>query len=170
MEEPIRYAGFWRRFLAFVIDNLLLGLVLTPLAFFFSTGHYLLPGGLDDPKLFITRIDWSYLLIEEVLPVVLFVFFWVRYEGTPGKRLLDCYVVDAITFGPLTIGQAVLRYIGYFVSIFTLGLGFVWIAIDKRKRGFHDMIAGSVVVIRRSSRLEVDESEKSLEQLMREAK
>ncbi|MGA7985503.1 MAG: RDD family protein [Burkholderiales bacterium] len=39
-----------------------------------------------------------------------------------------------------------IRFLGYFVSIVPLGLGFLWIAFDRKKRGWHDLIAGTVVV------------------------
>jgi len=38
------------------------------------------------------------------------------------------------------------RYIGYFVSVIPFGLGFIWIAFDSKKQGFHDKLAGTVVV------------------------
>jgi uncharacterized RDD family membrane protein YckC len=83
--------------------------------------------------------------------------------------MLDCYVVDGKSFQALTIGQALLRYFGYLVSLLPLGLGFIWVAFDKRKRGFHDLIAGSVVVVRFTGPFETDESQKSLEKLMKES-
>jgi uncharacterized RDD family membrane protein YckC len=38
------------------------------------------------------------------------------------------------------------RFFAYFVSIFPACLGFLWIAFDRRKQGWHDKIAGTVVV------------------------
>ena len=46
----------------------------------------------------------------------------------------------------VTVGKGVLRYLGYFVSTFVFMLGFIWVALDSRKRGWHDYIAGTVVV------------------------
>ncbi|HEY0720490.1 MAG TPA: RDD family protein, partial [Gammaproteobacteria bacterium] len=117
----------------------------------------------------LASVDWLFLLLDELLPLLLTIFFWVRYEATPGKLLLDCYVVDARTLQALSIRQALLRYLGYLISLLPFGLGFLWIAFDQRKRGFHDMLAGSVVLMRRSEPVEDDESQKSLEQLLEES-
>ncbi len=38
------------------------------------------------------------------------------------------------------------RYLAYFVSLVPLGLGYLWVALDKRKQGWHDKIAGTVVI------------------------
>lgn len=169
MGDTLRYAGFWLRVGASIIDTLLLALLLAPLLYLFTSGDYFYTSEVDNPLQLLAQVDWAYLLINEGLPLLVVVFFWVRFEGTPGKRLLNCYVVDARSLQALTPAQALLRYLGYFVSVFSLGLGFLWIAFDKRKRGFHDMIAGSVVVIRNGAEGEAGEEQKSLQQLMKEA-
>jgi uncharacterized RDD family membrane protein YckC len=43
-------------------------------------------------------------------------------------------------------GTAVVRGLSAFLSLFALGLGFIWIAIDPEKRSWHDKIAGTIVV------------------------
>jgi uncharacterized RDD family membrane protein YckC len=48
--------------------------------------------------------------------------------------------------GKLTIGKAVLRIVGYFVSSIIVYLGFLWVIWDKDKQGWHDKIAGTYVV------------------------
>lgn len=96
--------------------------------------------------------------INYLLPLAVTVFFWLRYFATPGKMLFGCQVVDATTGGRLSLGQSLLRYICYLVSALPLGLGFFWVAWDKRKQGFHDKLAKTIVVIE-------DESLKSLDQL-----
>ena len=53
----------------------------------------------------------------------------------PGARLV-AYILDTV----------ILRMIGYWVSGAVFYLGYIWIFIDKRKRGWHDLIAGTVVV------------------------
>ena len=44
--------------------------------------------------------------------------------------------------------RACLRYLGYLVSAFILYIGFIWVAFDDRKRGWHDMLAGTIAVRR----------------------
>jgi uncharacterized RDD family membrane protein YckC len=59
---------------------------------------------------------------------------------------LKLTIVDARTGGKPTTGQLIGRYLGYYVSMLPLFLGIIWVGIDKRKQGFHDKLAGTVVV------------------------
>lgn len=63
-------------------------------------------------------------------------------------------IVDAATGQAPTTAQFVGRYFAYFVSLLPLGLGYLWVAFDGKKQGWHDKLAGTVVVreARRSSR------------------
>src|SRR6185436_13650343 len=88
---------------------------------------------------------WDF-VVQVVLPAVAVILFWHYKGATPGKMLIAAKVVDAQTGGAPSTRQAILRYVGYFVSIFTLGIGFAWIGIDRRKQGFHDKIAGTLVI------------------------
>jgi uncharacterized RDD family membrane protein YckC len=154
MSRPatIVYAGFWRRLGAFLIDSVLLSVLLTLL---------LGPTVVEAPL-------WSAAgLLRTGVVMLVTVFMWVRFLGTPGKLLLGCQVVDASSHAPLTLRQAVVRYLGYLVSALPLMLGFLWIARDAHKQGFHDKMAHSVVLL--NADIEVDdESCKSLQQLMGE--
>lgn len=143
--EPPCYAGFWRRMAADLVDNALLLPVVSLLAPSQWPTRWSTAGLLAALTQSATT-DPVRQLLALVLGVAYSIFFWVRYLGTPGKLLFHCHLVDAQTLGPLTIRQSLLRNVGYLVSWGTLGLGFLWIAWDKRKQGFHDKIAGSVVL------------------------
>lgn len=149
-----RYAGFWRRAGASLLDSVI-----------FSVLFGLLLGG--------AYVDADLMsfegLVSNGLWLLVTVFLWVKFLGTPGKLLFDCQVVDADSFEPLTPGQAALRYLGYLASLLPLGLGFLWIAWDRRKQGFHDKIANSVVLYDAGLELD-DESQKPLLRLMSEAR
>lgn len=152
LPHQVHYAGFWRRFAAALIDGFLLMLL-----FAIVLG----PVRAETPP---GSLAW---MAENGLAMAIVVFFWVRFSGTPGKLLMSCRVVDADSAKPLILTQAVMRYLGYYISALPLGLGFLWIAVDKRKQGFHDKIANTVVLY--GADLEADdESQKSLEQLIRE--
>lgn len=175
-QGQVEYAGFLRRLAASLIDTLVLLIILTPLAYFFSKGAYfpnldssLDPGGDLLAQLASAEFDWNYLLISDLLPMVLIIFFWVRFRGTPGKQLMDCQVVDASTFGNLRVGQSVLRYAGYFLSLLPFGLGFLWIIWDRKKRGFHDLLAHTVVLRLSPGHIPGSEADKPIDQLMKEA-
>jgi uncharacterized BrkB/YihY/UPF0761 family membrane protein len=74
-----------------------------------------------------------------------FVIFWATSGQTPGKMALGIKVisVDGTSVG---WGKAILRYIGYIISVIVLFLGFIWIAFDSKRQGWHDKIAKTLVV------------------------
>jgi uncharacterized RDD family membrane protein YckC len=79
---------------------------------------------------------------------VYFPYFWKTRGQTPGLRLFNMYVVRDADGGAISWGQAILRFIGYWIDGLVFYLGFIWIFIDSRKRCWHDLIAGTVVVKR----------------------
>ncbi|MGN8198401.1 RDD family protein [Salinisphaera sp. RV14] len=152
------YAGFWIRVWASIIDSALLLLLVFPLL-------SLIPGAARAsraaPQLFTAsgRINFDALALAPpgplhvvlywLLPAVVVVIFWLTREATPGKMAIGARVVDADTGERLRPGQSIRRYLGYYVSTLPFGLGLIWVGIDSRKQGWHDKIAGSVVVRRR---------------------
>jgi len=81
-----------------------------------------------------------------IVSFVYFPYYWQRSGQTPGMRMMNIKVVRDSDGGPLSWGSAILRLIGYWVSGFVFYIGYIWIFIDKRKRGWHDLIAGTVVI------------------------
>ena len=75
--------------------------------------------------------------------------FWQYRQATPGKAWLGLAIIDAVTGGRVPFPRLVLRYLGMFLSALPLGLGFLWVIWDRRKQGWHDRIAGTLVVRRR---------------------
>jgi uncharacterized RDD family membrane protein YckC len=136
----IEYVGFWKRFVAVVIDTLILLIVIVP-ALIAIYGREYLARAQDSAF----AGFWDFLL-QVVLPAVAVILFW-RYRGaTPGKMAISARIVDAQTGGRPATGKLVLRYFAYLASTLPLLLGFVWIAIDRRKQGFHDKIANTLVI------------------------
>jgi uncharacterized RDD family membrane protein YckC len=85
-------------------------------------------------------------LVSWVAPAIAVVVFWTYKQATPGKLAVSAKIVDARTGGPLSVGQSIGRYLAYFVSTLPLCLGLVWVAFDKKKQGWHDKLAGTVVI------------------------
>jgi uncharacterized RDD family membrane protein YckC len=133
----VPYAGFWARLFATLLDTLIQFVVLTPLLIYFFGLEALM-----DPDADTGYGNW----VINVSLLVVVVLFWKYRSATPGKMMMGLKVVDAATLGSVPVGRLVLRYLAYYVSLLPLCLGFVWVAFDKRKRGFHDMIAKTVVV------------------------
>jgi uncharacterized RDD family membrane protein YckC len=70
---------------------------------------------------------------------------WTKSGQTIGKMTLGIKVVGE-DGNPLSGGKAVLRYLGYILNAIVLSLGFLWIAFDRKRQGWHDKIARSYVV------------------------
>jgi uncharacterized RDD family membrane protein YckC len=132
--------GFWKRFVATLIDTFILLVVSVPLVLAIYGREY----WMRDPASGFAGF-WDFML-QVVLPAVAVILFW-RYRGaTPGKMAVSAKIVDAKTGAAPSTGRLVVRYFAYIVSMLPLFLGFIWIGIDRRKQGFHDKIAGTVVV------------------------
>jgi uncharacterized RDD family membrane protein YckC len=131
--------------LAFVVESIAAVLLLTPLSL--GSGSLLVddlsnPGALQDAL--IASLPGA--LLESLIIAALFIGFWIYFAATPGKLLVHSYIVDAKTLKRAKTSQLVIRYLGYFVSMLTFGLGFIWIGIDSRKQSLHDKLASTVVV------------------------
>ncbi len=140
----LKYAGFWRRLLAFFIDYLLLTTLLAPVLFLiYGRGYFL---WLTETEGFFAVYGSADLLLTKALPFLLLILLWRRLGATPGKILLDCRVVDARTLENISTRSAFIRAAGYIISALPVYLGFLWIAFDKRKQGLHDKLAGTLVL------------------------
>jgi len=71
--------------------------------------------------------------------------FLATLGRTPGMLVVRARLIDVYGDTP-GVPRALLRTAGCFLSLVTLGLGFLWIGVDNRKRGLHDWVAGTHVV------------------------
>jgi uncharacterized RDD family membrane protein YckC len=136
--EGVRYAGFWIRLVAMVIDTILLLVVTWPLLLWIY----------GDELLDTTCVIHgpAELLISWVLPTAALIVLWRYKSATPGKMIVGIRIVDARTGDGLSLGQTIIRFFAYLVSMLPLGFGFLWIAFDPRKQAWHDKLADTVVV------------------------
>ena len=121
--QPANYAGFWIRFVAMLIDTII---VMIP----------------------------SMVLIFAELPsligLVLGLAYWIyfpssEYMATPGKMAVGLIITDEHG-NRIGAGTAAVRYIGYIISMITVGIGFIIIGFTEKRMGLHDMIARTRVV------------------------
>lgn len=134
----LEYVGFWPRVGATIIDVLLQMVIVLPITYAIY-GRFSSPTG----AFFMGTAD---LVVNFILPAVAVIALWVRFGATPGKMAMSAKVVDADTGEPLTIAASLLRYVGYFISTIPLGLGLIWVGLDRKKQGWHDKLANSVVI------------------------
>jgi uncharacterized RDD family membrane protein YckC len=133
--EQVEYVGFWARVGAAFIDSLLAGVALIPI------GRLLL----DDVDM------WDFdnpanIMVNGLLPAVAVILFWIYRQATPGKMMIGARIVDEKTLGKPSTGQMVGRYFAYYVSTIPFLLGLIWVGIDPRKQGWHDKLAGTLVI------------------------
>ena len=132
------YSGFWIRFGASLIDIVILIAITFPVLYMIygETLYYsedFILGGAD-------------FIISYVMPFVATILFWMYKSATPGKMVVKAIIVDAKTGNAPTIKQSIIRYFGYIVSMIPLCLGFIWVCWDSKKQGWHDKMAGTVVI------------------------
>ncbi len=136
--DELEYVGFWPRVGATIIDTLLLGVIIWPiLTAFYGESYWSSEQFVQGPMDFL--LSW-------VFPAVAVIVFWVLKQATPGKMAVSAKIVDAKTGAAPTTGQCIGRYFSYFLAGLPLGLGIIWVAFDARKQGWHDKLAGTVVV------------------------
>jgi uncharacterized RDD family membrane protein YckC len=136
--EELEYVGFWARVWASIIDTLLVMVICAPLLLWiYGPDYWLTAAFIRGP---------ADLLINWILPAIAIVLFWIYRQATPGKMVISARIVDALTGGKPTTGQLIGRYFGYYVSTIPLLLGLIWVGFDPRKQGWHDKLAGTVVV------------------------
>ena len=146
--KNLEYAGFWIRVLASLIDTFIMLLILLLLIGsiygFDSTNMEMFNGGISyNASSYSFNGNGNFFI--NFLFTIIVIAFWLFKSATPGKMLTKLTIVDANTGEKPTVVQFVLRYVGYFLSSIFF-LGFIWIAFDKRKQGWHDMIARTVVI------------------------
>ena len=136
--EDLEYVGFWPRVGAAMIDTLLLLAVCMPLVtLVYGRSYWLSSKVIQGPADFM--INW-------LLPAIAVVLFWVYRQATPGKIAISARIVDARTGEKPSTGQLLGRYAGYYVATLPFMVGILWVAFDRRKQGWHDKLAGTVVV------------------------
>ena len=125
-EGALAYAGFWIRFVAYLIDGIILGFM-----------NIVVASLIADP--------FTVIFVQFVLNATYVIGFWIGQGATPGKMAVGVKIVMA-NGQPIEFGAACLRYVGYIACALTLGIGYLMIAFTAEKRGLQDYIGGTVVI------------------------
>ncbi len=136
----MKYAGFWKRFAAVIIDGIILnvGGFIVGLLF----GIILVAGRVNDPqvieiagRMLGIAIGWIYFAMMESSST----------QATLGKMALGIKVVD-YNGSQISFGRATGRHFSKIISAIILLFGFIMVAFTEKKQGLHDMMAKCLVV------------------------
>jgi uncharacterized RDD family membrane protein YckC len=150
------YAGFWLRFVAHMIDSLLLGIVflvlLVPLFLLTGLGgllHSITPNHPPDPAAvaaFASSI--ALIIVGSVAAGWLYNAYFESsdWQGTIGKKVLNVVVTD-LQGNRISFARASSRFFAKLISgLIPFGIGYILAGITEKKQALHDMIAGCLVL------------------------
>lgn len=137
MSSATRPAGFWIRFVAVMIDGVVL---LVAQGILFGAGWMMLGGGMSAG----TLVRGATSLFSSIIGAGYSIVFLWMWGQTLGKMALQIRVVS-LDGGPLSFGQSAGRYFATFLSALILGIGFIMAGVRSDKRALHDLLAGTRV-------------------------
>jgi len=135
--DHVAYGGFWIRFVAYIIDAILLGIVGGVVASLFGVSMMQTDWEQYDPTINLVSlvVGWLYFALLESS----------ERGATVGKMAMGLRVVTS-QGQRLSFMNATGRYFAKFISAIILGIGFIMIAFTDKKRGLHDIIADTLVI------------------------
>jgi uncharacterized RDD family membrane protein YckC len=124
------YAGFWPRFIALLIDGIILSVVGSIIGAIFgeSPGQ----GGVGTG-------------VSLILGIAYYAYTFSQWGQSIGAKALGLKVIDANGNNP-SVGQAIIRTLMSYVSAAVFLIGYLWAIWDARKQTWHDKVAGTFVV------------------------
>ena len=154
----LEYAGFWKRFAAYCIDSVIVGIsgvvLLVPLVASIGLGAFSLEGS-ELSRDSSAALSLLFAIVAGYFLVILGVLLtgWLYFslmesssqQGTLGKMALSIKVTD-MNGSRISFGRASGRYFGKFISNLTLGIGYIMAGFTQQKQALHDIIAGCLVV------------------------
>lgn len=159
LPSHLSYAGFWIRLWASLLDTMLMLMIVVPVVqlMYGSILSLTVFSGHNPNELLnlLRENPWSLIIKEPVdfwlswvFPAIAIIAFWICRSATPGKMAIGAKIVDAISLTEPTVKQLITRYFGYYVAMLPIvpPLGILWIAFDPRKQGWHDKLAGTIVI------------------------
>jgi uncharacterized RDD family membrane protein YckC len=153
----VEYAGFWLRFVAYIIDGVISGLaflvLLVPLFILTGAGTALskISSGEDISDDVATFLGLGFLF---GFFGIIFLVSWLyhalsessSWQATPGKKMLNLKVTD-LTGQPISFGRASGRFFAKIVTgMIPLMIGYIIAGFTEKKQAIHDMIASCLVL------------------------
>jgi uncharacterized RDD family membrane protein YckC len=140
----VAFAPHAQRLIAYLVDGFIAGILVTIIAIVLTP--LLVAGASTENNAAIGGAVFIYAFIVLLVSIGYFPFFWARSGVTPGMRIFRLRVVRDADGGKIGGGTAVVRLIGLWISFLVFYLGIIWILVDGRRRGWHDLLAGTIVV------------------------
>lgn len=137
-----RYAGFWIRVSANVLDLLTLSAVNAAAVLAFGVAS----ASPTDVGSASAGVPEALVRVGTVIPALLTIAFWTIWGATPGKMMLGLRIIDSHTGSGPTLWQCIGRYVLALLTTAVVGLGYLWILLDARNQAWHDKIVGTVVI------------------------
>lgn len=147
-EHNLNYSGFWVRFLANLIDSLILGVVYFPIAVVSGFIQVFLSFSSGEENALGVAVITSIITTIIYLIIGFAYVIWMpasKHQGTFGKKLMGIKIVGE--YGErISLGKSVVRYLGTILSSLFFYIGYIMAAFHPQKRGLHDIIAKTYVV------------------------
>ena len=144
----VHYGGFWRRFLALIIDSIILSAVFWALTLFLPPLVIIhsFSSSADEGLNFIANLTTLGSIVSFGGSWLYFALLESSARGaTVGKMALSMRVTD-LNGQRISFMRATGRYFAKFLSGLILSIGYIMVAFTARKQGLHDMIAGTLVM------------------------
>ncbi len=145
----MHFAGFWIRFVAKLIDNvistILAWVLILPLMFMFLGGIQVGDGSGQPSFGRVMGFQGLAMLIGIGIGLAYHWFFLSRFGATPGKMVFGLKVVRSDAT-PLTNGRIIGRFFAEMLSSLILSIGYIMAAFDEEKRSLHDRICDTRVI------------------------
>lgn len=145
--DEIVYAGFWKRFAAHLIDQILIGIVCTII--FYIGGFIIGIMFFEDYMIFDTMTTISVGLLFILYILIPWLYYAIMEssskQGTLGKMLIGIIVTD-LKGDKISFSRATGRYFSKYLSYISLYIGFIIIAFTVKKQGLHDIVANTLVI------------------------
>jgi uncharacterized RDD family membrane protein YckC len=145
----VKFAGFWLRFVALLIDSVILGILTIPILVTPIANNLGTDFSFDNYLKFMT--GWSRpaialkLLMNLIILLYCAAFESSAWQASPGKKVLGLYVTD-LDGKRISLIRAAARNLGKELEQFTLFFGFVMAGITQKKQALHDIVAGCLVL------------------------
>jgi uncharacterized RDD family membrane protein YckC len=152
------YAGFWLRFVAIIIDGIIIGvaqsLVIVPILAAVGLGFASGANNMDfsDPEqtagmvASIAALMGGYWILAMCIQILYFTFMESsKFQATIGKMALGLIVTD-LNGAKLDFSKAFIRNLCKIISNITMAIGYIMAGFTEKKQALHDMIASTLVV------------------------